>query len=87
MEEFYKDVKEIFNNLNIDKEELLWFLTEYKKELEEDADYSSEEESDSEDDLEDDVIDETIMVKRDEKGFLSLDLEFKSSTINKDECK
>ena len=79
-------MEEIINNLNMGREELIKFLKEFISELE-DADYSSEDDSASEDELEDDVIDETIMVKKDEKGFLSLDLEFKSSTINKDECK
>ena len=79
-------MEEIINNLNMGREELIKFLKEFISELE-DADYSSEDDSASEDELEDDVIDESIKVKRDEKGFLSLDLEFKSSTINKDECK
>tara|TARA_R110000796_G_scaffold127646_2_gene243071 strand:+ start:1974 stop:2213 length:240 start_codon:yes stop_codon:yes gene_type:complete len=79
-------MEEIIDNLNMNREELIKFLKEFISELE-DGDYSSEDDSTSEDELEDDVIDESIKVKRDEKGFLSLDLEFKSSTINKDECK
>ena len=79
-------MEEIINHLNMEREELIKFLKEFISELE-DGDYSSEDDSTSEDELEDDVIDESIKVKRDEKGFLSLDLEFKSSTINKDECK
>ena len=80
-------MEEIINHLNMGREELIKFLKEFISELE-DADYSSEDELySSEDELEEDVIDEEIKVKTDEKGFLSLDLEFKSSTISKDERK
>ena len=78
-------IKTILDNLNLDKDELKQLIKEIKAELD-DEDYSSEECETSDDDLAKECIDETLRVKVDEKDFMSLDLEFKKSKTNINEC-
>lgn len=74
------------DNILIDK--MRQFFKSYYEEEEEDEDeYKPESESDSEEESEKGLINETLKVNVDEKGFMSLDLEFKTSSKNKDECK
>jgi len=88
-------LRELFNNLNLDpkvvarltyKDELKSLIKEIKEELD-DEDYSSEECETSDDELEKECVEETLKVNVDEKDFMSLDLDFKKSNTNKDECK
>ena len=79
-------IKYLLDNLNLDKDELKRLIKEIKADLD-DEDYSSEECETSEDeDLEKECVDETLRVKVDEKDFMSLDLEFKKSKTNINEC-
>ena len=78
-------IKFLLDNLNLDKDELKSLIKEIKDELD-DEDYSSEECETSDDELEKECVEETLKVNIDEKDFMSLDLEFKSSSTNKDEC-
>lgn len=75
------------DNILIDK--MRQFFKSYYGEIEEEdeEEYKPESESESEEESEKGLINETLKVDVDEKGFMSLDLEFKSSTKNKDECK
>tara|TARA_R110002020_G_scaffold45395_2_gene129891 strand:- start:773 stop:1042 length:270 start_codon:yes stop_codon:yes gene_type:complete len=78
-------IKYLLDNINLDKDELKQLIKELKEDLD-DEDYSSESESDSDEELEKKCVDETLKVKVDEKGFMSLDLEFKKSNTNINEC-
>ena len=79
-------IKTILDNLNLDKDELKQLIKEIKAELD-DEDYSSEEcETSDDEDLAKECVDETLRVKVDEKDFMSLDLEFKKSKTNINEC-
>jgi hypothetical protein len=76
------------DNILFDK--MRQFFNSYYVIEEEDSEEEYEPESESEEEeeeYEEGLIDETLKIKVDEKGFMSLDLEFKSSTNNKDECK
>ena len=79
-------IKTILDNINLDKDELKQLIKELKEDLD-DEDYSSESESESDDDLEKECVDEVLKVNVDEKDFMSLDLEFKKSKTNINECK
>tara|TARA_R110002020_G_scaffold201383_1_gene403983 strand:- start:373 stop:642 length:270 start_codon:yes stop_codon:yes gene_type:complete len=78
-------IKFLLDNLNLDKDEIKSLIKEIKEELD-DEDYSSEECETSDDELEKECVEETLKVNVDEKDFMCLDLEFKSSSTNKDEC-
>ena len=79
-------IKTILDNLNLDKDELKQLIKEIKADLD-DEDYSSEEcETSDDEDLAKECVDETLRVKVDEKDFMSLDLEFKKSKSNINEC-
>ena len=79
-------IKILINNLNLDKDELKTLVKEVKADLD-DEDYSSEEcETSDDEDLAKECVDETLRVKVDEKDFMSLDLEFKKSKTNINEC-
>ena len=79
-------IKYLLDNLNLDKDELKRRIKEIKAELD-DEDYSSEEcETSDDEDLAKECVDETLRVKVDEKDFMSLDLEFKKSKTNINEC-
>lgn len=80
-----EQIKELIEKLNLDTYEIRQLIKEIKEDLD-DEDYSSEDISSSDEDLEKECIDETLKVNVDEKHFMSLDLEFKSSSTNKDEC-
>lgn len=79
-------IKYLLDNLNLDKDELKRLIKEIKADLD-DEDYSSEEcETSDDEDLAKECVDETLRVKVDEKDFMSLDLEFKKSKTNINEC-
>ena len=78
-------IKELLGKLNLDTDEIKQLIKEIKEELD-DEDYSSEDYETSDDELEKKCVDETLKVKVDEKGFMSLDLEFKKSNSNINEC-
>ena len=79
-------IKYLLDNLNLDKDELKQLIKEIKADLD-DEDYSSEEcETSDDEDLAKECVDETLRVKVDEKDFMSLDLEFKKSKTNINEC-
>ena len=79
-------IKYLLDNLNLDKDELKRLIKEIKADLD-DEDYSSEEcETSDDEDLAKECVDETLRVKVDEKDFMSLDLEFKKSKSNINEC-
>jgi hypothetical protein len=51
-----------------------------------DSDYETESDVSSESEDESNLVEETIKVNSDEKGFMSLDLEYKKSKDNINEC-